>query len=203
MINYRKVLLSVLALFLTGYGLSIIIYDRLSFPWQAKKITTGYSRGVITKATSSPTKITTTADTMTLGSTTIRVEIADTEIERAQGLSGRSRLGKKEGMLFVFEKPGYYRFWMKEMNFPLDIIWISREQKIVDIIPNLAPDTYPESYGSTAPAQYVVEVPANFATKNHLTIGQTVVLPLFKWGCHKLNCPKANQWSFTITVVGI
>src|SRR3989344_9467711 len=54
----------------------------------------------------------------------IQVELALSEIERAKGLSKREGLKENEGTLFVFERPGKHHFWMKDMNFPLDIIWI-------------------------------------------------------------------------------
>lgn len=56
--------------------------------------------------------------------TTIRVEVMDTAAKQAQGLSGREPLRENEGMLFLFDTPGVYPFWMKDMKFQIDIIWI-------------------------------------------------------------------------------
>lgn len=56
------------------------------------------------------------------------VEIVDEPAEQAQGLSGRSRLPAGQGMLFIFPEPGLYGFWMKDMNFPLDFVWISGDR---------------------------------------------------------------------------
>lgn len=64
------------------------------------------------------------------------VEIADTMLKRAKGLSGRESLAENQGMLFLFAKPGKPTFWMAGMNFPLDIIWINGN-KIVDISKNV------------------------------------------------------------------
>jgi hypothetical protein len=64
------------------------------------------------------------------------VEIADTDNLREKGLSKRFSLDKNKGMLFIFPKAGLYRFWMKEMNFPLDFIWISND-RIVDLTENV------------------------------------------------------------------
>ena len=66
------------------------------------------------------------------------VEVSDTALKRAKGLSGRETLKENSGMLFLFAKPGKYSFWMAGMNFPLDIIWIN-ENKIVDISKNIQP----------------------------------------------------------------
>ena len=64
-------------------------------------------------------------ESLSIGSTTWSVEVASTAVEQACGLSGRSGLGDQEGMLFPFSKPSVQNFWMKDMNFPIDMIWIS------------------------------------------------------------------------------
>ncbi len=71
-----------------------------------------------------------------VGGKIFEVEISDTALKRAKGLSGRKILKEDNGMLFVFTKPGKYSFWMAGMNFPLDIIWINGN-KIVDISKNV------------------------------------------------------------------
>jgi hypothetical protein len=70
--------------------------------------------------------------TFVISGSSFYVEIADSEKERNQGLSGRSKLKDDEGMLFIFEREGIYPFWMKDMKFDLDFIWI-RKGKVVDI----------------------------------------------------------------------
>src|SRR3989344_9082121 len=60
------------------------------------------------------------------------VEVADSEVERAQGLSGRKVLAEQTGILFVFPTAEQHAFWMKDMNFALDIIWLDKNWKIVD-----------------------------------------------------------------------
>ena len=66
----------------------------------------------------------------------IVVEIADTDAKRRQGLSGRENLCVNCGMLFVFPRASNYSFWMKEMKFNLDILWISGNQ-VVKIVKNI------------------------------------------------------------------
>src|SRR3989344_573955 len=63
----------------------------------------------------------------------IRVNLATTDAAREQGLSGRENLKEEEGMLFVFDYPDKYSFWMKDMNFPIDMIWIIENKKIIYI----------------------------------------------------------------------
>src|SRR3989344_6539540 len=62
---------------------------------------------------------------LTIGNHTFEVDIADNALTRAQGLSGRSSLGEREGLFFLFSSAGNYGFWMKGMNFPIDIVWLN------------------------------------------------------------------------------
>lgn len=68
----------------------------------------------------------------------INAEIADTSVKQAKGLSGRQDLAENSGMLFVFEYPDYYSFWMKDMNFGLDFIWIKGDI-VMEITPGVMP----------------------------------------------------------------
>lgn len=105
---------------------------------------------------------------------TIQIELADTEKEREQGLSGHNPLLDNEGMFFIFEKPEIYPFWMKDMLFPIDIIWINQDFKVNYIEKNALPESYPKSFSPNDPALYVLEVNAGFSEKNNLKIGETV-----------------------------
>lgn len=79
-------------------------------------------------------------------------------------------------MLFVFDEPGHYAFWMKDMRFPIDIIWAGPDGRVVHIEENLSPETYPNSFSSALPAQYVLEVPAGFAQAHAVQLGSTLVI---------------------------
>ncbi|HSE56525.1 MAG TPA: DUF192 domain-containing protein [Candidatus Paceibacterota bacterium] len=115
-----------------------------------------------------------TGPRVTIGDTTITVTVADTEAVRQQGLSGKESLAQDEGMLFFFDTPGKYGFWMKDMHFPIDIIWIDAGWQIVDVTHTLTPETYPKVFFPQASVQYVLEVPAGFSTQHKLLIGQLV-----------------------------
>lgn len=69
----------------------------------------------------------------------IVAEVVSEAKEREQGLSGRESIGINEGMLFLFEEPGLYGFWMKGMRFPIDIIWIAGTE-IVGVEENVEPE---------------------------------------------------------------
>jgi len=112
--------------------------------------------------------------TVQIGDISIDAETVANNASRALGLSGRENLDENEGMIFVFDIPGRYNFWMKDMNFPLDIIWLDESKKIIYIEENLSPDSYPESFGPEGDAIYVLEVVSGFADKYGLETGDSV-----------------------------
>ena len=73
------------------------------------------------------------------------VEIADNDEERSQGLSGQEKLVYDHGLLFIFPEASEYGFWMKQMNFEIDIIWINGNT-IVDIKENLLKNEYKSNF---------------------------------------------------------
>lgn len=109
-----------------------------------------------------------------IGGKKIRIDIADTVATRTQGLSGRTSLADTEGMLFVFENADRYGFWMKDMNFAIDIIWIGPEKNVVYIEKSLSPETYPRVFTPTDQAKYVLEVKAGFSDSVDLRVGDKI-----------------------------
>ena len=114
---------------------------------------------------------------MTVKTTPVSAELAETRQEQEQGLGGRTSLPEGRGLLYLLAKPDFYTFWMKNMKFPIDIIWVDKDQKIIDITHNLTPDTYPRIFQPVKPAQIILEVPAGFAKKNGIQIGDPVTVP--------------------------
>jgi len=108
-------------------------------------------------------------------STTIQAEVSKTKSEMELGLSGRDSLASSSGMIFIFEKMGNYNFWMKDMNFPLDILWINGNFEIVGIEKSLSTSTYPNSFGEKYFAKYVLEVSAGFCDKNNIKVGDKII----------------------------
>lgn len=116
-----------------------------------------------------------------LGGREFMLEVMRTDAERAKGLSGHAPLGVDEGMLFVFDAPGKQGFWMPDMQFAIDIIWIAADVSsglsITHIEHNVAPDTYPQVFAPPATAAdslYVLELAAGTAESLKLKIGDTV-----------------------------
>ena len=105
------------------------------------------------------------------GSTVIPVTIADTDESREQGLSGTPTLAPGTGKLFIFDHPGKYSFWMKDMNYPIDIVWIDEEWKVVSITEAVSPLSYPMTFYPSEPVRYVLEVNAYEAVPLNLSIG--------------------------------
>jgi len=108
--------------------------------------------------------------TVSINDVLIEVELAQTPDEKIQGLSGRNSLSANTGMLFVYDQPDFYLFWMKDMQFPIDILWIDKNYKIIDITKNLQPESFPQTFAPSAPVQYVLEVNAGFADINGVRI---------------------------------
>ncbi|MEM2238061.1 MAG: DUF192 domain-containing protein [Candidatus Caldarchaeum sp.] len=111
----------------------------------------------------------------------ILVEVADTPEKRALGLSGRDMLPEGWGMLFVFKKPVRYSFWMYGMSFPLDVIWISEDGRVVYVVENAKPcpvDDICQPYEPSEDALYVAEVNAGFLKKYQIGVGSRVVVEL-------------------------
>lgn len=106
----------------------------------------------------------------------VNAEVKDTNEERALGLMGRENLNEDEGMLFIFETPGGYNFWMKNMLIPIDIIFLDENKKIITIYENVSPCvTEPcELYPPSTNTLYVVETKAGFSSRHNLEEGQTV-----------------------------
>ena len=110
-----------------------------------------------------------------LGDLWLDVYVADSATERQRGLGGREYLAQDQGMIFVFSEDGSYTFWMKDMHFPIDILWLASDGRIVTIAPHVAPDTYPEkTFSPTEPARYVLEVNAGFVDARGVEEGDYV-----------------------------
>lgn len=101
------------------------------------------------------------------------LQVADTGPKRELGLGQRSNLGPREGMLFAYNAPADdYCFWMKDMRFSLDMIWLDSNKRIVHIEPSVSPGTYPHSFCPGASSQYVIELNAGRAHDLRLQTGQ-------------------------------
>lgn len=99
------------------------------------------------------------------------IERAETQETRTRGLSGRVSLPEHHGLLFDFFVEGDYGFWMKDMNFSIDMLWINSEREVVHIEHDVAPDTYPTLFHSSEPARFVLEINAQLTEKYDIDVG--------------------------------
>ena len=110
--------------------------------------------------------------------TVLTLEVARTEAERARGLMFRPSMPATSGMIFLFDRPGIYPFWMKNTKIPLDLFWIDTGGRIAWIAESVPPceaDPCPE-YPPKAAASYVIETNAGFARRHTLKVGDTFTL---------------------------
>lgn len=108
----------------------------------------------------------------------VDVEVAATDEARARGLMFRDALREEEGMLFAFDVPRRYGFWMKNVRIPLDIIWLDARRRVVWIVeeaPPCAADPCP-TYLPRVEASYVLEVAAGFVRRHGVAAGDVLVL---------------------------
>lgn len=103
----------------------------------------------------------------------LNIEIADTEPRRTRGLMYRRTMTDGQGMLFIFPIEEYQSFWMKNTYLPLDILYINAKNSIVTIHRNTIPLSE-ESYISTQPAMYVLEVVGGFSARHRVVEGDSI-----------------------------
>jgi uncharacterized membrane protein (UPF0127 family) len=105
----------------------------------------------------------------------LKVFISDTDKKRSDGLSNWPSLPTDTGMLFIFDQSEFLGFWMKDMKFALDMVWLDENKNVVDVRENVLPETYPKVFMPTVKAKYVLEVPAGFCVKNKITLGSKII----------------------------
>lgn len=162
-------------------GMMFTVYW-LSIPENANKLFNG-GLANFTSEKKSEEKKTENKNILKIGKNEIIVEIADTENKRRVGLSSHASLTENSSMLFIFEKQDERPvFWMKGMDFPIDILWIN-DGKVSQITANVPTpkealqDSDLPRYLANNPIDYVVELPAGNAKKLGIRVGDTISLP--------------------------
>ncbi len=111
----------------------------------------------------------------------LEVEIADDDEKRALGLMYREGLDEYKGMLFMFPYEGRYAFWMMNMNFSIDILWIDANGNVLYIVSYAKPCKEVSSvnectYNPDVYAKYVLEVNGGFAERHGIVIGSRMMI---------------------------
>lgn len=109
----------------------------------------------------------------------IEVEIVKGALAQSRGLSGRTDLAENQGMLFIFKTAAPRHFWMKEMKFPIDIIWIKGEQ-VIGFEENALPQPGAASrdlriYSSAEPADKALEMKAGSIRRLGISPGNVII----------------------------
>lgn len=114
-----------------------------------------------------------------INDTILTVEIADTQEKRSKGLAGRESIASNEGMLFIFDKPSQYAFWMKGLKVALDFIWI-KDDAVVDFIENVPPPAIGQTdsalpvYSAKLDINKVLEVNAGTIKRLNIKVGDKI-----------------------------
>jgi uncharacterized protein len=118
-----------------------------------------FARGLLAAALLVPVTIRADAPLRTaqirVGTHPLKVEIAETDPQRETGLMFRQRLGRDEGMLFIYDEPAYHAMWMKNTLIPLSVAFVDRNGVILNI-EDMQPQTL-DSHMSAGPASYSIE----------------------------------------------
>lgn len=101
----------------------------------------------------------------------VTATVAHSEKRREQGLSGTTTLQEKTGMFFVFDHSDTYGFWMKDMLYPIDIVWLDSNWRIIHIEEAVTPQSFPEVFKPMTPALYVIELPAHMTQQYAIDLG--------------------------------
>lgn len=128
--------------------------------------------------------------TISINGFKVLLAIASTDEQRIKGLSGLEKLDENEGMLFMFNEPSRQGFWMNEMNFPIDIIWLDSNSKVVHIEKNLEPCrifmTCPV-YEPQLDSLYVIELRSDFTNDHSIKNGMKINLNLTQDNGYSIN----------------
>ncbi|MCA9365759.1 DUF192 domain-containing protein [Candidatus Kaiserbacteria bacterium] len=102
--------------------------------------------------------------------------VADSSIERQLGLSNTPYLPEYVVKLFVFEDIAIRNFWMKDMNYSIDIVWLDENKKVISVTENLLPESYHdrETFSSEVPAKYVIETVPGLFLKHNIEVGSVI-----------------------------
>ena len=109
-----------------------------------------------------------------IGKNEYQLYVADSEQKRLKGLSGVTEMPHNQGMLFIFDTPNTFGFWMKDMNFSLDFVYI-RKNKVTELKEDISPGTFPQIFYPVYQADAVIELNAGQIQQSGVHIGDSVV----------------------------
>lgn len=108
-----------------------------------------------------------------IGDGVFAARVAKTQEAREKGLSGTQSLRQEEAMLFVYDTDSKWSVWMKDMNYPIDIVWLNSKKEVVYIVKNAAPESYPyENFAPKQDARYILEFAAGTVDRKKIIVGK-------------------------------
>jgi uncharacterized membrane protein (UPF0127 family) len=112
--------------------------------------------------------------TIHLGDGVYTANVAKTQQDRDKALGGSYSLGDSQALLLVYDTDGRWAITMKDMNYPIDIVWLDKDKKVVYIVKNAPPESYPyQQFEPNSDARYVVELPEGAVGQKKIAIGMT------------------------------
>jgi uncharacterized membrane protein (UPF0127 family) len=147
---------------------------------QALALATAVWAGPATTASPSPSPTPETVPLTMPSGKVFTVELMRTEEQVHKGLMGRKSLPRDRGLLFIFETSEFHTFWMKNCKFPIDMIWLDENGRVVHVEENVPPckEEPCPTYAPMRRARYVVEINAGQARQEQALVGATLVFTL-------------------------
>lgn len=118
------------------------------------------------------------ASRLTIGGHDYKATVARTEAARERGLSGTDNLPTNEAMLFIFPRDAEWSIWMKDMKYPIDIVWLDTAKKVVHLVKDAKPESYPNTiFRPGVTTRYVIELASGTIERTGIKIGDKATLP--------------------------
>ena len=105
------------------------------------------------------------------------ITVMRTDAELQKGLSDTSSLPAGQAMVFVFPRDDKWAMWMKDMKYPIDIVWLNDNKQVIDSAKNAQPSSYPQKFTPSESARYVIEFPSGTVANVGIQNGDPVGLP--------------------------
>jgi uncharacterized membrane protein (UPF0127 family) len=111
-----------------------------------------------------------------IGDDRFRAKVVSNDEGRQKGLAGVTEMAENEALLMAYPQSETWGIWMKDMNIPIDIVWLDTDKRVVYIVKNASPDwSTSRIFTPSAPAKYVVELPAGTVDKANIKPGSAAV----------------------------
>lgn len=123
-------------------------------------------------------KMTYDQSTVKLHGQTFHMTVLREEDELRKGLSGTDSLPAGEAMLFVFPSDSKWGIWMKDMKYPIDIVWLNANREVVHLVKDAQPSSYPDTtFTPDKDARYVIELASGTIERTGISIGDPAGMP--------------------------